>query len=58
MMVTLNIYFEYIKILHKIFTKHIVPILQVYPSYFIILKKMIKIKLIIINSILLFLNCK
>ncbi len=39
MMVTLNIYFEYIKILHKIFTKHIVPVLQVYPSYFIILKK-------------------
>jgi len=35
-MVTLDVYFEYIKILHKMFTKYIVPILQVYPSYFII----------------------
>jgi len=37
-MVTLiNVYFEYIKILCKIFTKYIVPILQVYPHHFIIL---------------------
>jgi hypothetical protein len=30
--VTLCVYFEYIKILCKIFTKYIVAILQVYPS--------------------------
>ncbi len=35
-MVTLiNVYFEYIKILCQIFSKHIVPILQVYPNQFI-----------------------
>jgi hypothetical protein len=35
-MVTLiSLYFEYIKILCKIFTKYIVPILQVYPNHFI-----------------------
>jgi hypothetical protein len=39
--VTLDVYFEYIKIQHKIFTKYIMPILQIYPSYFIIHKKMI-----------------
>jgi len=32
-MVTLiSVYFEYIKILYKIFTKYIVPILQVYQN--------------------------
>jgi hypothetical protein len=31
-MVTLYVYFEYIKILCEIFTKYIAPILQVYPS--------------------------
>jgi len=41
-MVTLiNVYFEYIKILCKIFTKYIVPILQVYPNHFIIFLKII-----------------
>jgi hypothetical protein len=40
-MVTLYAYFEYIKILHKIFTKYIVPILQVYTSYFILTFKII-----------------
>jgi hypothetical protein len=35
-MVKLNgIYFEYIKIICKIFTKYIVPILQVYPNHFV-----------------------
>jgi hypothetical protein len=38
---TLNIYFEYIKFLHKIFPKYIVPISQLHPSYFIILFKII-----------------
>ncbi len=48
-MVTLiSVYFEYIKILCKIFTKYIVPILQVYPNHFIILLKIIKKKIIII----------
>jgi len=40
-MVTLGIYFEYIKILRKIFTKYIVPILKLYLNYFIILLKII-----------------
>jgi hypothetical protein len=41
-MVTLfSEYFEYIKILCKIFTKYIVPILQVYFNHFIILLKII-----------------
>ncbi len=41
-MVTLNnAYFEYIKILCKIFAKYIVPILQVYPNHLIILLKII-----------------
>jgi hypothetical protein len=41
-MVTLiNIYFEYIKILYKIFTKYIVHILQVYPNHLIIIFKII-----------------
>jgi len=40
-MVTLGLYFEYITILFKTFTKYIMPILQVYPSYFIILLKII-----------------
>jgi len=39
--VTLGIYFEYIKVLCKIFPEHIATILQVYPSYFIILSKTI-----------------
>jgi len=40
-MVTLYVYFEYIKILYTIFTKYIAPILQVYQKYFIILLKSI-----------------
>jgi len=41
-MVTLNsVYFEYIKILCKIFAKYIVPILQVYPNHLIIFFKII-----------------
>jgi len=41
-MVTLiNVYFEYMKILCKIFTKYIVPILQVYPHHLIVLLKII-----------------
>ncbi len=40
--VTLNgIYFEYIKIICKIFAKYIVPMLQVYPNHFIIFLKII-----------------
>jgi hypothetical protein len=31
-MVTLDVYSKYIKIIHKIFIKYIVPILQVYSS--------------------------
>ncbi len=37
----INVYFEYIKILCKIFTKYIVRILQVYPNNLIILHKII-----------------
>jgi hypothetical protein len=33
-MVTLDLYFEYIKVLCKIFTKYIATILQVFPSYY------------------------
>jgi len=40
-MVTLGIYFEYIKILSKIFSKYIVAILQICPIYFIIYPKII-----------------
>ncbi len=41
-MVTLNsVYFEFIKILCKIFAKYIVPILQVYLNHLIILLKII-----------------
>jgi hypothetical protein len=41
-MVTLiNIYFGYIKILCKMLTKYIVPILQVYPNHCIILLRII-----------------
>jgi len=41
-MVTLiNLYFEFIKFLCKIFTKYIVPILQFYPYHLIILLKII-----------------
>lgn len=38
---TLNIYFEYIKLLHKILVKYTMPILQVYQTYFIIILKII-----------------
>jgi len=42
-MVILNsVYFEYIKLLCKIFAKYIMPILQVHPKHLIILFKMIK----------------
>jgi hypothetical protein len=37
-MVTLGVYFEYIKILCKTFIKNIVTISQVYPRYLIILE--------------------
>jgi hypothetical protein len=48
-MVTLiTIYFEYIKILCKMFTKYIVPILQVYPNHHIILLKILQMTFIII----------
>jgi hypothetical protein len=40
-MITLGVYFEYIKIFCKIFTKYIVAISQVYPSYLIILIQII-----------------
>ncbi len=40
-MVTLGVYFEYIEIQCKIFIKYILPILQVYPNYLIILLKII-----------------
>jgi len=40
-MVTIGVYFEYIKILCKIFIKYNVAISQFYPSYFIILPKII-----------------
>jgi hypothetical protein len=35
-----NVYFEYIKIICKIFAKYIVPILKIYPNHFIIFLKM------------------
>jgi hypothetical protein len=41
-MVTIGVYFEYIKPLCKIFIKYNLAILQIYPSYFIILLKIIK----------------
>jgi len=42
-MVTLNsVYFEYFKLLCKLFAKYIMPILQVYPNRLIIHLKMIK----------------
>lgn len=37
---TLYVYIKK-KLLHKIFGKHIVPILQIHPSYFIIILKII-----------------
>ncbi len=51
-MVTLVIYFEYIKVLCKIFIKYIVPKSQDYPSYFIILLK------IITNDIIIYIMIK
>jgi len=39
MITLINVYFEYIKILCKIFTKYIVPMLQVYPNHIIIFIK-------------------
>jgi hypothetical protein len=48
-MVTLiSVYFEYIKILCKMFIKYIVPILQVYPNHHIILLKILQMTFIII----------
>jgi len=57
-MVTLSVYFEYKKVLCKIFIKYIVAILQVNPNYFIILHKIIKndISLKLKNNIILFHN--
>jgi hypothetical protein len=39
---TLGVYFEYIKVLCKIFIKCIAAILQIYPNYFIIFLEIIK----------------
>ncbi len=39
--IKISVYFEYIEILCKIFTKYIVPILQVYPNHFIIVLKIV-----------------
>jgi len=48
-MVTLiSVYFEYTKILCKMFIKYIVPILQVYPNHHIILLKILQLTFIII----------
>jgi len=56
-MVTLiSLYFENIKILCKIFTKYIVPILQVYPHHLIILLKIIILKITFIIIITLCIN--
>jgi len=41
MVTIINVYFEHIKILCKIFYKYIVPILQIYPHHLIILLKII-----------------
>jgi hypothetical protein len=52
-MVTLiSVYFEYIKILCKIFTKYIVPILQVYPNHLLYLLKLLQMTFIIIIIII------
>jgi len=51
-MVTLiSVYFKYIKFLCKIFTKHNVPILQVYPNHLIIILKILHMTFIISNII-------
>jgi len=42
MVTLLSVYFEHIKFLCKIFTKYIVPILQVYPNHLIIYFKIIR----------------
>ncbi len=56
-MVTLiSVYFEYIKIICKIFTKYIVLILQVYPDHFIILLKVITNEYIYIHYMI-FITC-
>jgi len=41
MVTFINVYFEFFKILFKIFTKYIMPILQVYPNHLIIVLKII-----------------
>ncbi len=41
MVALIGVYFEYIKILFKIFTKYIMPILQLYPNHLIILLQII-----------------
>jgi len=41
MVTFINVYFELFKILFKIFTKYIVPILQIYPNHLIIVLKII-----------------
>jgi hypothetical protein len=56
-MVTLiNVYFEYIEILCKIFTKYIVIILRVYPHHFNILLKLITNAILYYIIIILFSN--
>jgi hypothetical protein len=52
-MVPLDVYFEYIKILYEIFIEYIVAILQVHPSYLVILLKSLKMPFNIINIIIL-----
>jgi len=41
MVTPINVYFEYIKILCKIFTKYIMSILQVHPNHLIVLPEII-----------------
>jgi hypothetical protein len=59
-MVTLiNVYFQYIKFLCKIFTKYIVPILQIHPHHLIILLKIITNEnyyYITLNSVCIYIN--
>jgi len=51
MVILISVYFEYIKIFCKKYTKYIVPILQVYLNHFIIL-----ILIIIIITLYVYMN--
>jgi len=48
----ISVYFEYIKFSCKIFTKYIMPILQVYPTILLYVLKLLKITIIIIIIII------